>query len=68
MKQFEIRLAHEHAKASRRLRNLDAFIGNSSRFDIIPVEHQRLMIEQAELLALYVGVLEKRLKILGIPV
>ncbi len=68
MKPFELRLAQEHLQSSRRLKNLDAFIGDKSRFERLPVEHQNLMLEQAEHLARYVRVLEKRLKILGIPV
>ena len=68
MKPFELRLAQEHLKSSRHLKNLEAFINDPSRFDRIPYEHRALMLEQVDLLRRYVKVHEKRLKILGIPV
>lgn len=68
MKPFELRLAQEHLKSSRHLKNLEAFINDSSRFDRIPYEQRALMLEQVDLLRRYVKVLEKRLENLGIPV
>lgn len=68
MKPFELRLAQEHLKSSRHLKNLEAFIGDPSRFDRIPSEQRALMLEQVDLLRQYVKVLEKRLENLGIPV
>lgn len=68
MKPFELRLAQEHLKSSRHLKNLEAFINDLSRFDRIPHEQRTLMLEQVDLLRRYVKVLEKRLENLGIPV
>lgn len=68
MKPFELRLAQEHLKSSRHLKNLEAFINDPFRFDRTPYEHRALMLEQVDLLRRYVKVLEKRLQNLGIPV
>lgn len=68
MKPFELRLAQEHLKSSRHLKNLEAFINDPSRFDRIPSEQRTLMLEQVDLLRRYVKVLEKRLENLGLPV
>ena len=68
MKPFELRLAQEHLKSSRHLKNLEAFINDQSRFDRIPYEQRALMLEQVDLLRNYVRVLEKRLKNLSIPI
>lgn len=68
MKPFELRLAQEHLKVSRHLKNLEAFINDPSRFDHLPNEQRSLMLEQEDTLRRYVKILEKRLKILGIPV
>lgn len=68
MKPFELRLANEHLKASRHLKNLNTFIADRTRFGLLPAEHRSLMLRQSELMTQYVEVLEKRLSILGIPV
>lgn len=68
MKPFELRLAQEHLKASRHLKNLETFIGDNARFDRIPIEQRNLMLKQADLLRQYVDILEKRLENLGIPI
>ena len=68
MKPIELRLAQEHLKASRHLKNLETFIGDSSRFDRIPVMQRTLMLRQKDMLRQYVDILEKRLENLGIPI
>lgn len=68
MKPFELRLAQEHLKASRHLKNLDAFINDTVRFNRVSEEQSSLMLKQSDLLFQYVDVLEKRLENLGIPI
>ncbi len=68
MKPFELRLAQEHAKMTQHLKNLDRFISDKSRFEMLPDEHRTLILEQAEVMGRYVKILEKRLTLLNIPV
>lgn len=68
MKPFELRLAQEHAKVSSHLRNLVSFVDDKSRFSRLPEAQRALMIEQANVMASYVAILEKRLTLLNIPV
>ncbi|MGN0238280.1 MAG: crAss001_48 related protein [Lepagella sp.] len=68
MKPFELRLAHEHLKVSRHCKNLQSYIDDEVRFSRLPREQRSLMLEQAEILEEYKEVLEKRLKLLNIPV
>ena len=68
MKPHELRLAQEHARSARHLRNLKSFISDASRFSKLDKQQQTLILMQADALEKYVIVLEKRLKLLNIPV
>lgn len=68
MKPFELRLAQEHLKSSRHLKNLSNFTSDPSRFNLLPIEQRSLMLEQEATLSRYVNILEKRLQNLGIPI
>lgn len=67
MKPHELRLAQEHVKMVRHLRNLTAFIESPERFSQIDRASRALMRRQADLLEEYISVLEQRMQILNIP-
>lgn len=68
MRPHELRLAKEHARASHHLRNLKAFIMDSSRFMRLDLSQQSLIREQAVDLENYICILVKRMNYLNIPV
>lgn len=68
MKPHELRIAQEHARQARHLRNLRLFIDDPTRFNRIDPRHQALILEQADALSCYVDILEKRLALFNIPV
>ncbi|MBD5243186.1 MAG: hypothetical protein HDS60_03760 [Barnesiella sp.] len=68
MKPHELRLAQEHARAARHLRNLNSFVEDKSRFPFLDTQQRNLILEQIDALERYVKVLEKRLKLLNIPI
>lgn len=68
MKPYELRLAQEHARVARHLRNLRLFIDDTGRFDRLDERRRALILEQADALARYVDILERRMTLLKIPV
>lgn len=68
MRPFELRLAEQHSRNSRHLKNLRAFIDDPSRFNLLDPEDQTLIIEQCRLMGELDTVLEARLTRLNIPV
>ncbi len=68
MRPFELRLAEQHSRNSRHLKNLRAFIDDPSRFNLLDPEDRTLIIEQCRLMGELDTVLEARLTRLNIPV
>ncbi len=68
MKPFELRLAQEHARVSHYLKNLRTFIDDEARFNRLGQEHRTLVLNQADVMSLYVDILEQRMKLLSIPI
>ena len=68
MRPFELRLAEQHSRNSRHLKNLRAFIDDPSRFNLLDPEDRTLIIEQCRLMGEPDTVLEARLTRLNIPV
>lgn len=68
MKPHELRLAQEHARAARHLRNLRLFIDDASRFNRIDERQRALILDQVDALSRYVDILEQRMSLLNIPI
>lgn len=68
MKPFELRLAEQHSREARHVRNLRVFCDDPSRFNRLEPEDQALIIKQLELMTDLVSVLEARMKRLNIPI
>ena len=68
MRPFELRLAEQHSRNSRHLKNPRAFIDDPSRFNLLDPEDRTLIIEQCRLMGELDTVLEARLTRLNIPV
>lgn len=68
MKPYELRLAQEHVRAARHLRNLRLFIDDAARFNKLDQLQRSLMLEQSDVLSRYVDILEQRMTLLNIPV
>lgn len=68
MKPFELRLAEQHSRNARHVKNLRAFCDDKSRFSRLAPEDQSLIIEQLELMDVLDEILEKRMRRLNIPV
>lgn len=68
MRPFELRLAEQHSRNFRHLKNLRAFIDDPSRFNLLDPVDQTLIIEQCRLMGELDTVLEARLTRLNIPV
>lgn len=68
MKPHELRLAQEHARASRHLRNLRLFIDDPERFNAIDFQQRALILDQVDVLSQYVDILGQRMTLLNIPV
>lgn len=68
MKPFELRLAEQHSRNARHVKNLRAFCDDKSRFSRLAPEDQSLILEQLELMDVLDEILEKRMRRLNIPV
>lgn len=68
MKPFELRLAEQHSRNARHVKNLRAFCDDQSRFSRLDPEDQSLIILQLEHMAALDEILEKRMRRLKIPV
>ena len=66
MKKFEIRLAKQQCDNRAHLENLDRFF-NTERFDMLPDEQKKLMIEQFKAQERLDEILIRRMELLGIP-
>lgn len=66
MKKFEIRLADQQRRNRAHLENLDRFF-NTERFDMLPEEQKKLMIEQFKAQEQLDAILIRRMELLGIP-
>lgn len=68
MKPHELRLAQEHARAARHLRNLRTFIDDTIRFNRLDERQRALILDQVDALSRYVDILEQRMSLLNIPI
>lgn len=68
MKPFELRLAEQHSRNARHVKNLRAFCDDQSRFSRLDPVDQSLIILQLEHMAALDEILEKRMRRLKIPV
>ena len=68
MRQFELRLAQEHASLKTHVKNLSNFLEDRLRSNHLSEEDRSLLMEQIIHMQAYFAVLEKRLKKLNIPV
>lgn len=68
MKPFELRLAEQHSRNARYIRNLTSFCEDEPRFNRLDVEDRDLLMKQLELMTSLDKVLEQRMRRLGIPV
>lgn len=68
MKPFELRLAEQHSRNARHVRNLRAFCNNADRFERLDKEDQRLIIMQLEHMTALDSILEARMRRLNIPI
>lgn len=68
MKLFELRLAQEHSRLQTHTKNLTTFLEDKLRSSHLAQEDRALLMEQLVHMRAYLGVLEKRLKKLNIPV
>ena len=68
MKPFELRLAEQHARNARHVKNLSSFCADKSRFMRLDPVDQTLLLEQLEHMSALDEILTKRMKRLNIPV
>ena len=68
MRPFELRLAEQHARNARHVKNLRAFCNDKSRFERLDPEDQALIISQLDHMECLDSILESRLRRLNIPV
>lgn len=68
MRPFELRLAQEHSSLQTHVKNLTNFLEDRLRSNHLSQEDRALLMEQRIHMQAYLGVLEKRLKKLNIPI
>ena len=68
MKPFELRLAEQHSRNARHVKNLRAFCDDPSRFGQLDPEDRALIIAQLEHMTALDEILVKRMRRLKIPV
>lgn len=68
MKQFELRLAEQHSRNARHVKNLRAFCDDQNHFGRLDPEDQSLILMQLEHMAALDKILEARMRRLNIPV
>ena len=68
MRPFELRLAQEHSSLKTHVKNLTNFLEDRLRSNHLSHEDRALLMEQRVHMQAYLGVLEKRLKKLNIPI
>lgn len=68
MKPFELRLAEQHARNARHLKNLRIFADDQSRFMRLSPDEQSLILMQIEHMAHLDKILTARMKLHNIPV
>lgn len=68
MKPFELRLAEQHSRNARHVKNLRAFCEDNSRFHRLDPVDQTLIGEQLRLMSALDEILEQRMRRLNIPV
>lgn len=68
MRPFELRLAEQHARNARHVKNLRAFCEDQSRFSKLDPDDQSLILMQLDHMACLDTILEARMRRLNIPV
>ena len=68
MKPYELRLAEQHSRNARHLKNLRIFADDQGRFMRLSPEEQSLILLQIEHMAQLDNVLTARMKLHNIPV
>lgn len=68
MKPFELRLASQHSRNARHIKNLKIFIADSVRFGRLEQEDRELLMEQLKCMTALDTVYRKRMARLNIPV
>lgn len=68
MKPFELRLAEQHSRNARHVKNLRTFCEDPRRFHHLDPVDQTLICEQLRLMSALDEILEQRMRRLNIPV
>lgn len=68
MKQFELRLAEQHCRNARHVKNLRSFCEDQNRFGRLDHDDQVLLAKQLDLMEQLDKVLQKRMERLNLPV
>lgn len=68
MKPFELRLASQHSRNARHIKNLKIFIADCVRFGRLEQEDRELLMEQLKCMTALDAVYRKRMARLNIPV